>query len=292
LLLTALPAAAQYIDLQVCGEFRAFSLVSTQPAEGVGEITYKWYENNIPMDNSNTASICITEGRPAGTYAYVRKASNEACPEEAASNTYTVEVVGGIVRTSGNSSQTVTQGTAITPIVFSAPNSTLALSSGSLPTGVNGSPSGASFTISGTPTAAGTYNYTVSATYSQSGCSAQATGTLIVVLPCTSCKPFTACAGISQINSAGTTLMKVNAAKSYCADVGPGWRLPYASELECLCNHKFSLSLPQTINNVYWSATITSDNVYRIRNLAEDEEWQCDPGLSNTNAVFRTLCVK
>jgi hypothetical protein len=93
LLLIAAPALAQPYDLTVCGENKPFSLVSVEPAEGPGVITYTWDENDIPMDNSNTASICITEGRPAGTYAYVRKASSDACPGEVASTPYTVEVV-------------------------------------------------------------------------------------------------------------------------------------------------------------------------------------------------------
>jgi hypothetical protein len=110
LLLIAAPALAQTPDLTVCGENKPFSLVSAQPAEGVGEITYKWYENDIPIDNSNTASICIAEGRAGGTYAYVRKASSEACPEEAASNTYRVRVVATPAPTLTRSAETVCAG--------------------------------------------------------------------------------------------------------------------------------------------------------------------------------------
>jgi hypothetical protein len=162
LLLTALPALAQPYDLQMCGEYRAFSLVSLEPAEGVGEITYKWYENDIPIDNSDTASICIAEGRPAGTYAYVRKASSEACPEEAASTPYTVEVLAApAAPTLIRSAATVCDGTAIT---FTA-----AGGSGTYEwscTGFTCSGDGATQT---TPTTAGSYTARVRSVLSSGG---------------------------------------------------------------------------------------------------------------------------
>jgi hypothetical protein len=92
LLLTATaPALAQ---LTVCAN-QGFSLVSAEPASGIEPITYEWYEkyenNNFSKIPGDQASISFAAGKAtAGTYAYVRKARNEAC--ELPSNTYTVEV--------------------------------------------------------------------------------------------------------------------------------------------------------------------------------------------------------
>jgi hypothetical protein len=77
----------------------------------------------------------------------------------------------------GTDSQTVCVNTAITPITYSTTGATGATFSG-LPTGVTGTFSGGNITISGTPTVAGTFNYTVTLT---GGCgNVTATGTLVV----------------------------------------------------------------------------------------------------------------
>jgi hypothetical protein len=81
---------AQNPDLQVCAS-QGFSLISAEDADGVGTITYQWYEDGIPIENSNTTTISIPAGaKTTGTYAYVRVAGNAACT--LSSNTYTVEV--------------------------------------------------------------------------------------------------------------------------------------------------------------------------------------------------------
>jgi hypothetical protein len=73
--------------------------------------------------------------------------------------------------------QTVCVNTAITPITYSTTGATGATFSG-LPAGVTGTFSGGNITISGTPTVAGTFNYTVTLT---GGCgNVTATGTLVV----------------------------------------------------------------------------------------------------------------
>jgi hypothetical protein len=92
----------------------------------------------------------------------------------------TVNTVPAITLSGGAASQAVYQGVAITTIVYSASNSTITRTSGSFPTGMSGTPSGASFTIRGTPSATGTYNYTLTAVHSSSGCTSTTAGAIRV----------------------------------------------------------------------------------------------------------------
>jgi hypothetical protein len=81
----------------------------------------------------------------------------------------------------GAASQSVSQGKAIKDIVYTANNSaTITLNSGSgFPTGVSGKADGSSYTISGTPTATGTFGYSLTAS---NGCASSASvGTLTVI---------------------------------------------------------------------------------------------------------------
>jgi hypothetical protein len=78
----------------------------------------------------------------------------------------------------GTDNQTVCVDTPITPITYSTPGATGATFSG-LPAGVTGTFSGGNITISGAPTVAGTFNYTVTLTGGCGGVTT-ATGTIIV----------------------------------------------------------------------------------------------------------------
>jgi hypothetical protein len=77
-------------DLSVCYG-KGYTLTSTADAVGAEPITYAWYENGVPLPESNSASYSIAEGREAGDYAYWRMAANAACT--VSSNTYTVRVL-------------------------------------------------------------------------------------------------------------------------------------------------------------------------------------------------------
>jgi hypothetical protein len=78
----------------------------------------------------------------------------------------------------GTDNQTVCVNTPLTPITYSTTGATEATFSG-LPPGVIGTFSGGNITISGTPTEAGTFNYTVTLTEGCGGVTT-ATGTIIV----------------------------------------------------------------------------------------------------------------
>jgi hypothetical protein len=81
---------AQTPNLLVC-DTKGYTLTSVADASGAG-LTYEWYENNVAIDNSNTASITIAAGKTAGVYTYVRKASSTDCATEVASNPFVVVV--------------------------------------------------------------------------------------------------------------------------------------------------------------------------------------------------------
>jgi hypothetical protein len=114
----------------------------------------------------------------AGTFNYTVTLTG-GCGNVTATGTIIVQPNNTITRTSasGTDNQTVCVNTAITPITYSTTGATGATFSG-LPAGVTGTFSGGYITISGTPTAAGTFNYTVTLT---GGCgNVTATGTIIV----------------------------------------------------------------------------------------------------------------
>ena len=81
----------------------------------------------------------------------------------------------------GTTSQSLCQGTAITAITYNTVSATGATVTG-LPAGVTGVWASNAVTISGTPTAAGTFNYTVTLTGCTGGTST-ATGTIVVTAP-------------------------------------------------------------------------------------------------------------
>jgi hypothetical protein len=87
-----------------------------------------------------------------------------------------------ISRSGGNASQTVNQNAAITTITYTASNATGISRSGStFPTGLNGSTAGLVYTISGAPSGASTYGYTVTTTNNGGCTNATASGTITVV---------------------------------------------------------------------------------------------------------------
>ena len=97
LLLATAPAFAQTPHLLVCAG-QGFMITSKADAQSIsGGVTYTWYvskDNGAPasITNSNAAFISIPEGRPAGTYAYVRMVASAECQDGVPANTFTVVV--------------------------------------------------------------------------------------------------------------------------------------------------------------------------------------------------------
>jgi uncharacterized protein (TIGR02145 family) len=167
----AVPALAQ---LQVCVN-QGFALVSAEPASGIEPITYEWYENGIPINNSNTASISIAAGKATpGTYVYVRVAANSACT--LSSNNYTVEVLAPpSITTQPKSTSMCTGGTVTLSVATSNATAYQWKKNGANVTDGSGG------TTANYTTAALTANATYSVVVSNGACAVASTEALITV---------------------------------------------------------------------------------------------------------------
>ena len=156
---------------------------TTTGATGIGTatglpagVTAAWASNTITISGTPTAS---------GTFNYSIPLTG-GCGTVNATGTITVTPANTITLTSGvgTNNQTVCAGTAITSITYTTTGATGATVTG-LPSGVTGNWSAGVVTISGTPSAAGVFGYTITLT---GGCGVvTANGTINVnALPVTS----------------------------------------------------------------------------------------------------------
>ena len=178
---------------------------TTTGATGIGAatglpagVTANWATNTITISGTPTA---------AGTFNYTIPLTG-GCGIISATGTITVTAANTITLTSavGTNNQIRCINTAITNITYSTTGATGATFSG-LPTGVSGGWASNVVTISGTPTVAGTYNYTVTLT---GGCgTVTANGTITVnALPVTSVITGNAtppCSGVGLVYSVTNT---------------------------------------------------------------------------------------
>jgi len=128
--------------------------------------------------NSGTGVYTLS-GSPTvdGTFVYTVTTTG-GCASDSLGGTITVNPNATIALTSGSAIQTVCINTAITTIEYTVANGATGATVIGLPTGVTGTFAGNVFTITGTPTSAGTFGYTVTTT---GGCSsASLTGTITV----------------------------------------------------------------------------------------------------------------
>ena len=111
-----------------------------------------------------------------GTFNYTVNTTG-TCAQASATGTITVQGA-SVVLNSGIATQTVCNNTAISNIVYAIGGTATGATASNLPPGVTGTYAAGFFTLSGTPTVAGTYNFTVTSTGSCAGASAGGTITV------------------------------------------------------------------------------------------------------------------
>ena len=114
--------------------------------------------------NGGTKRVTIA-GTPSvsGTFNYTVTTTGP-CVNTSLNGTIVVNANSTISLTSGNNSQTICENTAIADITYSLGGGATGASVSGLPAGLSGTFDGGVYTISGTATASGTFNYTVTAT--------------------------------------------------------------------------------------------------------------------------------
>jgi hypothetical protein len=157
---------------------------------GSGNITYQWRRNGTAISSTGAAAYNPSaHNTTIGVHTFTRWARDGVCAtdwtQSAGQWVLTVNTTPKISLISGSANQTIPQNTAITPIMYAASDATGISRSGSLPAGVTGSVSGLLYTIQGTPSVTGHFNYTVTTTNSYGCTNATASGQ-IVVRPATS----------------------------------------------------------------------------------------------------------
>jgi hypothetical protein len=131
---------------------------------------------------SFAAGVFTISGTPTvtGTFDYTVGTSGSSCVNTAASGTITVNPIATISLISGNNIQTVCLNTTIIDITYTVGGGGTGAGTVGLPAGLTGSFNAGVFTISGTPTIAGTFNYIVTTT---GPCSNSSLGGTITVNP-------------------------------------------------------------------------------------------------------------
>ncbi|WP_136667236.1 T9SS type A sorting domain-containing protein [Flavobacterium sp. H122] len=134
----------------------------------VGNVTDVLISNlptGVTGNYDSTAGTFTISGTPsvAGIFNYTVTTSGGCSPDATANGSITVRPSMAILLSSGNDNQTVCINTSIADITYNVGDATSAYALG-LPAGVTGSYNSGTgvFTISGTPTVSGPFNYTVS----------------------------------------------------------------------------------------------------------------------------------
>jgi hypothetical protein len=141
--------------------------------------------------DDNTVVSPRTVDLPGPYYAVATSAAG--CESGTMSVSVTIKPVPFINHSGGLASQVVSMNTAIAGMTYTATNSAvISMTGGSFPTGITGTPSGSSFSISGTPTAVGTFGYSLTAT-AANGCTRTAGGAFTVNIACPTSIPTTLC---------------------------------------------------------------------------------------------------
>ncbi|MGC4041420.1 MAG: fibronectin type III domain-containing protein [Flavobacterium sp.] len=134
------------------------------------------------MSGTYAAGNFTISGTPtvSGTFNYTVTTTGNTCLVATATGTITVNAIHAISLSTGSATPTLCVGTALgTNIVYAVSGGATGAGVTGLPTGMSGTYAAGNFTISGTPTVNGTFNYTVTTT--GNACTvATATGTITV----------------------------------------------------------------------------------------------------------------
>jgi hypothetical protein len=159
-------------------------------------LTYQWKNNGIDIAAATSSSYTATA---AGSYTVVvSNAPSCSAVSSATSVSTTSENTITLSSAAGTNSQSLTVNSALTTITYNTTGATGATFSG-LPAGVSGTWSANTVTISGTPTATGTFAFTVNLTGGCAGSTNSASGTITVTAGGGS--GFNVVATIGSINS-------------------------------------------------------------------------------------------
>jgi hypothetical protein len=200
---------------------------SLSPASGGdGRYSYQWYKNSDPISGATATAYTppTADATTKGTTTYTRKVNDGTChtsPVQSAGSWVLIvdENTINLFSDAQTENQTVCQNAPITDIVYTTTGATSATVNG-LPAGTTYTWNSGKITISGAPTTAGTFNYTISLI--GGGGNATDGGTIIVNPTPT----FTASADPATICSGESTILTVNAtdAASYSFDDGSNWQ--------------------------------------------------------------------
>ncbi|WP_281238256.1 T9SS type B sorting domain-containing protein [Flavobacterium praedii] len=139
------------------------SAIVTATPGASGTYNYVW---TVPITAPAQGNIASFSTTVAGNYSVIITDPTTTCSSASALGTVTVTPLPTMILSSlpATTSQSLCINTAITPISYTVGGSATGASVTALPTGVTGSFSSGVFTISGIPTVAGTFNYTVATT--------------------------------------------------------------------------------------------------------------------------------
>ena len=116
---------------------------------------------------NNVNGLFTISGTPtvSGSYPFTVSTTGSSCENQSLSGTITVDEDATITLTSGDANQSLCIGNPVGDITYSIGGSATGVALlGDLPDGVSGTLNGSEYTISGTPTESGAFNYTVTTT--------------------------------------------------------------------------------------------------------------------------------
>lgn len=161
------------------------------------------------VTGSFAAGVVTISGTPSvsGTFNYTVTTTGGSC-STTSNGTITVRALPTIALTSAaaTANQSICRGSAITNIVYTIGGGATGVTTAGLPAGVTGNLVGSTYTLSGTPTANGTFNYTLTTSGGAPCANATINGTLVVnALPA---NPGNPTSNSPQCNPPGVTLTR------------------------------------------------------------------------------------